>query len=231
MALKGSLVITIDGPAASGKTTVTRTLAQELGWQWVSTGAFYRGLAYAALQQKVGANNEDELVNLVKLSSSQASQPLWKVVLGTFKTHVFYEGQDVTEACAQESVGTLASKVSSLPRVREALLKAQRDCSSGQGLVAEGRDCGSVVFPRAELKIFLTAEPESRAERRAKELGLSKEAMKTAQRQRDEQDASRAAAPMTIPAEALVIDSSQMPLEEVVQRILQKWQELNTKKS
>lgn len=210
-----SRIITIDGPAASGKTTVTRLLAQSLGWSWVSTGAFYRGLAFVAGRHGIPASDERRLISIPPGVE-------WRVEMHADRTRVFFEGQDVTDACAQESVGSLSSAISSLPGVRKMLLQAQRDCAAAGPLVAEGRDCGTVVFPEAGLKIYLTAHADSRAERRALELGLSTEETKTAQVVRDAQDTGRKTAPLQIPDKALVIDTSTLSAKDVVEFILDK---------
>ena len=209
-----NLVITIDGPAASGKSSVSRELAARLGWLWVSTGAFYRGLAYTADRLKVSFDDENALVAL-------ANDSRWRVELTAEKTKVWFGTEEVTDQVMSERVGNLASKVSQAPLVRKALLGAQRRCAEmGQGLVAEGRDCGTVVFPQAKLKVYLTAEAESRAQRRAQESGATAEELLKMQKKRDQQDSSRAAAPLSIPEGALVIDSSEMNLQQVVDTIL-----------
>ncbi len=209
-------VITIDGPAASGKSSVSRELASRLSCPWVSTGAFYRGLAFAA--HALGTPLQDEAA-LAALSQSAD----WKIKMTPQRTEVYFKAKNVTDEISHENIGNIASLISHYPEVRKALLAAQRACSnSNQGLVAEGRDCGTVVFPHAELKIYLTADSEHRAERRAKELGLSKTDMAAAQKIRDKQDSTRKAAPLQIPDQALVIDNSLLSLEEVVDLIVEQ---------
>lgn len=206
-------VITIDGPAASGKTSVSRELARRLGWHWVSTGAFYRGLGYAAHRLNLKLDDEKMLADL-----SQGNQ--WRIEMSESKTHVYFGEEDVTEEIAAEEIGNVASKISSFPKVRASLLAGQRDCKTRtEGLIAEGRDCGTVVFPDAEVKIYLTARSEDRAERRAKEQGLDAEEIIKVQKQRDHQDSTRKAAPLAVPENALVVDTSQMGFEEVVQAV------------
>lgn len=206
-------VITIDGPAASGKTSVSRELARRLGWTWVSTGAFYRGLAYVAQQLKVDLNDENKLADL-------AASDQWRVDMSEENTEVYFGSKNVTDFITHEDVGNIASKISHFPKVRQSLLKGQRDCSSKtQGLVAEGRDCGTVVFPNAEIKIYLTARSENRAERRAKELGLSTEETVQAQSVRDQQDSTRKAAPLQVPDQALVVDTTDLNFEQVVDAV------------
>ena len=206
-------VVTIDGPAASGKSSVSRELAGRLGWRWVSTGTFYRGLAWAAFEAGVNLEDEGALVQF-------AASGRWKVELTPQTTRFYLDGIDRTDDLNKETVGTLASKISSYPRVRLALLDAQRQCAAlDQGLIAEGRDCGTVVFPRAEVKVFLTARAEDRAQRRALEEGRSLEDTITDQERRDHQDASRKAAPMVAPEGAHQIDTTGTTLEEVVSQI------------
>lgn len=208
------MVITIDGPAASGKSSVSRELARRLGWSWVSTGAFYRGLAFAALQLQIDLDDVPALAELTH-------NPVWSVGLYDERTRVFFKDQDVTDLIAHEDVGSFASKVSHYPEVRKALLEAQRNCSKGsQGLVAEGRDCGTVVFPQAEAKVYLTASSEHRAARRAAELGLDQGDMAKAQKQRDLQDSTRKVAPMAVPEDALIVDTTELNLNEVVDKVI-----------
>lgn len=207
------MVITIDGPAASGKSSVSRELARRLGWNWVSTGAFYRGLAFVALQKNVDLSDVQSLIALI-------ADPIWSVRMTPQKTTVIYDGQDVTEAIAHEDVGNYASRISHYPEVRQRLLENQRVLSAGpEGLIAEGRDCGTVVFPQANVKIYLTASSENRAARRAAELGLEQKDLVEAQKQRDEQDSTRKAAPLQIPENALVLDSTTLSLNEVVNQV------------
>ncbi|QLY24558.1 (d)CMP kinase [Bdellovibrio sp. KM01] len=207
------LVVTIDGPAASGKSSVSRELARRLGWKWVSTGAFYRGLAYAAIQLKVNLDD-------VKALSELTHNPIWSVRLEPDRTRVYFQNEDVTDAIAHEDVGNFASKVSHYPEVRKALLDAQRNCSKGEdGLVAEGRDCGTVVFPTAEAKVYLTASSAHRAARRANELGLDEGDMAKAQKQRDHQDSTRKVAPMAVPTDAFELDSTELDLNQVVDKV------------
>lgn len=207
------IIITIDGPAASGKTSVSRALAQRHGWDWVSTGAFYRGLAYVALREGVDLNSEQALADL-------CLSDVWSVEMAEHQTLVLYKGEDVTAEIFREETGTAASRVSQYPKVRENLLNAQRACAVGRThLIAEGRDCGTVVFPQAQLKIFLTAHQQSRATRRAQEQGLNAEQIIKEQAARDKMDSSRATAPMAAAADAVVVDTSQMNLDQVVDYI------------
>lgn len=213
MTLEQFPVVTIDGPAASGKSSVSREVARLQGWNWVSTGAFYRGLAYVAHQLNANLQDEDALVRL-------AQDSIWSVQMTSELTQVHFKGNDVTQAVAQEEVGSMASLVSQYPKVRAALLQAQRMCAlTAPGLVAEGRDCGTVVFPQAPLKIFLTASSEDRAARRAQEQGHAVEHALALQVERDQRDSKRKAAPMQIPDDAEVIDTTTLNLDQVVQKV------------
>lgn len=206
-------VITIDGPSASGKSSVSRELARKLGWKWVSTGAFYRGLAYVAMKEGLTPSDVPDLVAMTR-------SPIWEVRMDDDQTRVFYRERDITAQILAEENAQRASQVSQIPEVRAALLQNQRDCATGvAGLVAEGRDCGTVVFPNAMLKIYLTASQEERAARRAREQGLNLEITQDQQKQRDHQDSSRAAAPLSIPENARVVDSGGMDLRQVVEQI------------
>ena len=136
------------------------------------------------------------------------------------RTQVFFKNNEVTDDIFGEDVGNIASKISHYPEIRQALLDAQRNCSVGpQGLVAEGRDCGTVVFPDAQAKIYLTASSEHRAARRAAELGLDQTETQEAQKVRDQQDSTRKAAPLQVPEQALVVDTTEMALDEVVKKV------------
>lgn len=204
-----SYVITIDGPAASGKSSLSRELSKRLLCPWVSTGSFYRGLGYVALQMNMDLEDERRLAEL-------AVSDIWSVHLGVEKTHVYFRGQDVTKEVHQEQAGTVASRISQYPMVRKMLLEPQRRVQSHRGLIAEGRDCGSVVYPYADLKIYLTADSEFRARRRAEEQGMVMEDVQKAQKKRDQQDLSRQTAPLQIPEGAHIVDTSHLTLLEVV---------------
>lgn len=203
-------VITIDGPAASGKSSLSRELSKRLGFPWVSTGAFYRGLGFVALQLKTDLNDP---VALSELCNSD----IWRVELAYERTQVYFKNENVTDQIAQEAVGNVASRISHYPEVRQSLLDHQRNCALiNKGLIAEGRDCGTVVFPHAEVKIYLTADSENRAQRRAQELGMDEKSLVKQQEIRDKQDSTRKVAPLAIPSDALVIDTTTMDLNSVV---------------
>ena len=208
-------VITIDGPSASGKSSVSRGLARRLGWRWVSTGAFYRALAFVADREGVDLSDGPHLAKL-------ASGSVWSVRLDDDQTRILYKDADVTRDIMTEANGSRASQISQLPEVRVALLENQRGCAAGvPGLVAEGRDCGSVVFPHAPLKIYLTASQEERAARRAREHKLDVRDIHDQQKVRDHRDQNRAAAPLQVPTDGRVLDTGGMTLDQVVETIYQ----------
>ena len=205
-------LITIDGPAASGKSSLSRSLALKLGWKWLSTGVFYRGLAYLSLFKKV--NTEEEIASLVGIEE-------WSVCLNETNTGFIYKGEDITQKIYTENVDTLASKLAGFSLVRKALLSYQRECfdQNSRGLVAEGRDCGTVIFPCAGLKIYLTAEDNIRATRRANQRGdLSVNYVINLQKQRDTQDINRMDSPLRQPEGAFIIDTGVYGFEEMVEK-------------
>jgi cytidylate kinase len=208
-------VITIDGPAASGKSSVSRELAKKLNCNWVSTGAFYRGLALYALKKNIDLNNVTQLTDLAQSSE-------WSVKMSADRTLVLINQNDVTDQIASEDVGQVASLISHYPQVRQCLLDHQRNCALGPvGLIAEGRDCGTVVFPRAEAKVYLTANSADRAKRRAIEHGLDEKDLMSAQKVRDDQDSKRAVAPLQVPENAFVLDTTEFSIDQVVKKVLE----------
>ncbi|WP_260259425.1 (d)CMP kinase [Vibrio intestinalis] len=212
-------VITVDGPSGAGKGTLCMQLAGKLGFHLLDSGAIYRVLALAAIHHGVDLDSEDALVALATHLDVQfiAEGELVKVIL---------EGEDVSGELRKEQTGMAASKVAALPRVREALLRRQRAFAEGAGLVADGRDMGTVVFPQAEVKIFLDASAEERADRRLKQLqgkGLDVkfDDLLSEIQERDDRDRNRPVAPLRPAEDALVLDSTSMGIDEVVEKALQ----------
>lgn len=213
-------VITIDGPTASGKGTVAERVARALGWHCLDSGALYRLTALAVQQAGGDGSDEMQAAGLARGLDVHFSPPA-----------IFMGGEDVTSLIRHESIGNLASRVASWPAVRQALLERQRDFRQAPGLVADGRDMGTMVFPRAPLKIFLDADVGVRAERRYKQLidkGIPANISDLLHdlRLRDERDRNRAHAPLVAAADAVVIDSSRLDINATVARVLDLWSAL-----
>jgi cytidylate kinase len=213
-------VIAIDGPSASGKGTIAKRVAQALGYHYLESGALYRLVALLALRK--GLDGEAAL--------AEAAEAMDVRFLGDA---IILENQDVNEQIRHEDVGNRASEVARMPAVRQALLKRQRAFRQPPGLVADGRDMGTVVFPDAALKIFLTASPGVRAERRYKQLiekGISANlrALSRDLQERDARDANRAVAPLVPAPDSQVLDSSALSVEAVVEQILKRYGERNS---
>lgn len=213
-------VITIDGPSGSGKGTVAALVARQLGWGLLDSGALYRLLAFSARNHGVDLTNEEGLKLLaahldVQFVAGRDGQGQ-RIVL---------EGEDVTDSIRNEQIGAGASQAASLPAVRESLLQRQRAFQEAPGLVADGRDMGTVVFPDAPLKVFLTASAEERARRRYNQLKAKGDDVSLASlldeiRVRDERDTQRSVAPLKPAADAIQLDSTDLSIEQVVERIL-----------
>lgn len=213
-------VITVDGPSGSGKGTVCRLLADKLGWDVLDSGAIYRVLSLAALHHQIALDNEEGLVPLAANLDVQ-----FLVDSQTNAGKVILEGEDVTTTIRNEEVGAAASKVAALPRVREALLRRQRAFRTENGLIADGRDMGTVVFQDAPLKIYLTASAEERARRRFVELntrGLDVTLSGLLQdiQARDERDMNRTVAPLVPAEDAIEIDTSELNAQQVFDKVI-----------
>lgn len=212
-------VIAIDGPTASGKGTVAGRVADRLGWHYLDSGAIYRVLAFAALKRGV------------ELTDEASVAALGETLDVSFKVEgIRLAGEDVSLDVRREETGNAASKIAALPRVRAVLLARQRAFCVSPGLVADGRDMGSVVFPHAFLKIFLTASAESRAERRYKQLiakGLPANIADLLRdlQERDARDSSRAVAPLRPCEDAVVLDTTALSIDEAVQYVLSRVQQ------
>ena len=210
-------VITIDGPTASGKGTVAHRVAKALGWDVLDSGALYRLTALAALNRGLSAEDEPAVARVAETLDVRFEGP-----------HVYLEGADVGHEIRREEVGNFASRVAAFPGVRQALLERQRAFRVAPGLVADGRDMGTVVFPDAPLKVFLVADVVARAQRRCKQLiekGISAnlDDLLRDMRERDARDMGRATAPLAPAADAHVLDSSDLTIAETVQAILDFW--------
>ncbi|WP_420590276.1 (d)CMP kinase [Bacterioplanoides sp.] len=211
-------VITVDGPSGAGKGTVCARLAQELNWQLLDSGALYRITGLASDRKGLALDDEPAVADVAaNLDVRFEPTPVGvKVIL---------EGDDVTDQIRTEEVGSLASQVAALPEVRTALLQRQRDFQTLPGVIADGRDMGTVVFPQAQVKVFLTASAEERGQRRYKQLtekgfDASLPALIEDIRARDERDSNRAVAPLKPADDATVIDSTSMTIEEVCNQVL-----------
>ncbi|MGJ0491210.1 (d)CMP kinase [Methylobacter sp.] len=210
-------VLTIDGPSGAGKGTVSRAVAKKLGWHYLDSGSIYRSLAIAILKQNVELTNEPEIV---KIAQSMALEFECDDELG-----VKLDGEDITSQLGLESTGNAASVIAALPEVRRVLLQKQRDFKKMPGLVADGRDMGTVVFPDAEIKVFLTASATERAQRRYKQLiekgiDANLSLLTNEIEERDRRDTERKTAPLAMASDALYIDSSDMTIDSVIEEIL-----------
>ena len=213
-------VVTLDGPSGSGKGTISRAVASLTGWHLLDSGALYRLVAYAGLERGLEPADIDGHARLA------ASMEVTFGVGPDGSEQVLLAGQDVTQAIRTEAAGQGASRVAAWPAVRTALLERQRAFARAPGLVADGRDMGTVVFPGARLKVYLTASAEERALRRYKQLkdkgsGVSLSALSREITQRDARDSTRAVAPLIPAPDAEVIDSTGLSIEKVVGRVLE----------
>ena len=210
-------IITIDGPTASGKGTVTAAVAQALGWHSLDSGALYRLTALATRDNGVAIGQQKAIAQLARNLDI------------CFKgKQVLLQGRNVTDDIRQEEIGVLASTIAAMQVVRDALLSRQREFAKMPGLVADGRDMGTVVFPQASLKIFLIADAKARAQRRYKQLkdkGISAKLsdLERDLRARDARDTNRAAAPLLAAADAHTVDSSHLSVDETVNKVLELW--------
>ena len=217
-------VIAIDGPTASGKGTIAQIVAEALGFHYLDSGALYRLVALAAQKNKIAIDSEAELEKIAaSLEARFEGGEVWLA------------GERVTEQIRAEAVGVDASRLAALPGVRTALLTRQRDYRTPPGLVADGRDMGSVVFADAALKVFLTASAEARAERRYKQLKqkgipVNLSFLLSELRERDARDAGRSVAPLVQMPDARLLDSTSVAIQAVAQQILAWYQEATTKR-
>ncbi len=212
-------VITIDGPSGSGKGTISRAVAGSLGWALLDSGALYRLVALGARRAAIGLDDAGALAGLaarfnIRFGANESGEE-----------RVWLNDEDVTRAMRTEQAGNDASKVAALAPVRAALLERQRRFAVPPGLVADGRDMGTVVFPRAKVKIFLTATPAERALRRYKQLkekgvAANLAALSLEIAERDERDSKRSASPLVASADATMLDTTGMSVDDVIERVL-----------
>jgi cytidylate kinase len=210
-------VITIDGPGGSGKGTIAMRLAQKLGWHFLDSGALYRIVAVAAMERAIGADDEKALGELAGQLNVSFSLVDDEVV-------ILLDENRITGKLRSEEAGVFASKIAALPAVRAALVQRQRAFRKLPGLVADGRDMGTVIFPDAKLKIFLTASARARADRRYKQLKEKGESVNLTRlfrdiKKRDKRDRSRSISPLTPAEDAQLIDSTEMSIEMVLDEI------------
>jgi CMP/dCMP kinase len=210
------IVIAIDGPAGAGKSTIAKRIAEKLGFVYINTGAMYRAVALWALRLGTELSDMHRLEQLAKEA---------KIQLPSGGSNVMLNGEDVTEDIRSAIVTEAASKVSAVPAVRRALLTLQRKMAESNSVVMEGRDIGSVVFPGAQVKIFLDADPSERARRRTRELQqggtvTDENSVQTEMKARDERDRNRAEAPLVQAPDAQLIETTGLTLEEVEEAVL-----------
>jgi len=207
-------VIAIDGPSASGKGTVAQGVANTLGFHYLNSGALYRTVAMAAIGAGTDLEKESSILDITL-----------KLNVKFYKDNVELDGREVTDAIRTEEISAAASRIAAFPKVRNALLERQRGFRKPPGLVADGRDMGTVVFPDAVLKIYLTASPEERAARRYKQLmvkglGATMAALLQDIRERDQRDSARAAAPLKKGVDAVLVDTTNMTAVDAIAQVL-----------
>lgn len=213
-------VLTIDGPSGSGKGTISRHVAQALGWHYLDSGAIYRAVGLAAAWEQVDLGDPDAVA-----ACAARADIHFETGVGSGEPRVIVNGKDATHQLRMETAGAAASAIAAMPPVRAALLELQRGFRRPPGLVADGRDMGTVVFPDAPLKIFLTASAEERARRRYLQLKAKGDDVNLASlldeiQARDERDTQRAVAPLKPAADAIQLDSTELSIEQVLERIL-----------
>ncbi len=211
--------IAIDGPAGAGKSSVSKLVAEKLGYFYVDTGAIYRSLALIMIKKGISLDNEPSIENELKSFDIR-----FKMEGGI--NHIFLNGEDVTKDIRTEEVSMLASSVSAIPFVRKELFDIQRAYAEKGGVVMEGRDIGTVIIPEAELKIFLTASPLKRAQRRLLDLkakgiaDISLETLADEIKKRDEQDSNREIAPLKPASDSVIVDNSDIDLDQTAEKIV-----------
>ena len=219
------LTIAIDGPAGSGKSTVARRVAAILGYIYLDSGAMYRALALKALERRARLDDETALEALASDTHIELKPPTAEQEAAGLKNRVFLDGREVTEGIRTAAVAQAASRLAAIAGVREVLVSEQQLAGQGGGVVMEGRDIGTVVFPRAELKIFLDASPETRAQRRWKEHQEKGDNMTLLEvlhevRERDKRDRERKVSPLVRAKDAVLLDNTAMGIDETARLIV-----------
>ena len=219
------LTIAIDGPAGSGKSSVSRRVAALLRYLYLDSGAMYRALALKALRREVALENESRVEALARETHIELKPPTPDQEVAGVKNGVFLDGADVTQEIRTAEVAQAASRLATIAKVRQVLVAEQQRAGAGGGVVMEGRDIGTVVFPKAELKIFLDASPEVRAERRWKEHQEKGEKLTLAEVfdeviERDKRDRERKVSPLVRAADAVLVDNTAMGIEETARLIV-----------
>jgi len=223
--MSARLTIAIDGPAGSGKSTVARRTAALLGYLYLDSGAMYRAVALKALERKIPLENEAELEALTRETRIELAAPTGDQEAAGLKNRVFLDGREVTQEIRTAEVAQAASRLATIAGVREVLVAEQQRAGQGGGVVMEGRDIGTVVFPEAELKIFLEASAETRAQRRwneHREKGENFTLLEVLQevRERDKRDRERKVSPLKRAADAVLLDNTAMGIEETARLIV-----------
>jgi len=229
--MSSTSIITIDGPSGSGKGTICSLLAAELGWHLLDSGALYRLVAFGALKHQIDFTDSEKLADYAKNLDIRFDVSKPNEETGATEVAVILEGTAVGDGIRTEKCGNNASKVAAIPAVRAALLERQHQFLDEPGLIADGRDMGTVVFPDAKLKIYLTASALERAKRRFKQLkekGIESTiaALELEISERDERDMNRPVAPLKPAEDAHVIDTSTMPIAEVIKHVLSLYQQV-----
>lgn len=227
------LTIAIDGPAGSGKSTVARRVAAMLGYVYLDSGAMYRAVALKAVEQKIALGDERRLIELARATHIELKPPTAEQETAGLKNRVFLDGREVTLEIRTGEVAQAASRLATIAGVREVLVAEQQKAGKGGGVVMEGRDIGTVVFPRAELKIFLVASAETRAQRRWMEHVEKGETFSVEQvleevRERDKRDQERKVSPLVRAADAVLVDNTAMGIEETARLIVMLAKERNS---
>ena len=220
--MKKRAVITIDGPAGAGKTSIAKIVSRKLGYNYIDTGAMYRAISWKAFREKIDLKAKEKLIKMVRNTKIELKNRAGMV-------RVYLDGKDITNKIRNKRLAEGASILATVPEVREQLMKIQRRMGSSGGIVVEGRDIGTVVFPRADYKFYLDASIKERALRRYRELKVKGEEGQLAElekaiRSRDKRDRTRGVAPLKIARDAVVIDSTYMSKKEVVEFILKRIQ-------